>query len=120
VLNLGLVIAGASVGAPLRYVVDRSMRALYSGSVPLGTLTVNLAASMLLGLVAGLAAGGSASPHLQLLVGTGFCGTLSTYSAFSYETLRLGEERGSAGAIAYTGVTVAGGIVAAFAGFWLA
>jgi len=58
---------------------------------PWGTFTVNVAASAVLGLVTGAVTAGAASPRVAVLVGTGLCGTLSTYSTFSYETLRLVE-----------------------------
>lgn len=74
-----MVFLGAAVGAPVRYLVDRALR--HSSGFPLGTLVVNVAGSFLLGLV-----GGSA------LLGTGFCGGLTTYSTFSYETVRLVEQ----------------------------
>jgi CrcB protein len=84
-----LVIVGAAVGAPLRYVVDRAIQARRDTAFPCGTFTVNVAASLILGLVTGAVSAGVASPRLALLLGTGLCGGLSTYSTFSYETLRL-------------------------------
>jgi fluoride exporter len=84
-----LVVAGAAVGAPLRYLTDRAVQRRHGTVFPWGTLTVNTAASLLLGLVAGAVSAGAASPRVSLLVGTGLCGALSTYSAFGYETLRL-------------------------------
>ena len=94
-----LVIVGAAVGAPSRYLVDRAMQARLDTAFPWGTFTVNVGASLILGLVTGAVAGGVASPRLALLLGTGLCGGLSTYSTFSYETLRLaagGRERAAA------------------------
>ena len=115
-MNLGMVVVGAAVGAPLRYLVDRSIRSLHSGDLPLGTLAVNLAASAVFGLVIG-----SASSHsVQLLLGTGFCATLSTYSTFSYETVRLAEEDGTPLALLYVCLSVVGGLGAAALGVWLA
>lgn len=96
-----LVVAGAAVGAPTRYLVDVLVRWwLRSGpdDVPWGTAVVNLAGSLLIGLVAGSTLDRPA-PALTALVGTGFCGALTTYSTFSVETVRL-LERGRAGAAA--------------------
>src|SRR5262245_53328581 len=87
-----LVIAGAAVGAPARYLVDRAVQARHGTVFPWGTLTVNVAASLVLGLVTGAVLAGAASSRVGLLVGTGLCGALSTYSTFSYETLRLAED----------------------------
>ncbi|MER7008099.1 fluoride efflux transporter CrcB [Dactylosporangium sp. NPDC000555] len=86
-MMLLLVVAGAAVGAPLRYLTDRAIQARHDSVFPWGTLTVNVAGSLLLGLVTGL----PADPAVTALLGTGFCGALTTYSTFSYETLRLAQ-----------------------------
>jgi len=86
-----LVVLGAAVGAPLRYAVDQLIRARHGGRFPWGTLGVNVAGSALLGALAGV---GTALPNpLAVLLGTGFCGALTTYSTFGHETLRLAQDR---------------------------
>jgi CrcB protein len=109
-VNWLLVIAGAVVGAPLRYLTDRAVQARHDTVFPWGTLTVNVASSLVLGLVTGAVTTGVASPRVALLVGTGLCGTVSTYSTFSYETLRLAEEHSGLLAAA----NVVGSVLAAF------
>ena len=99
-----LVVAGAAVGAPLRYLVDRAVQVRHDSLFPWGTFTVNVVGSFLLGALVGAAAG----PALTALVGTGFCGALTTYSTFGYETLRLAEE----GAYLYATLNVVGSVVA--------
>ncbi|MYV55204.1 CrcB family protein [Streptomyces sp. SID3212] len=88
-MNWLLVIVGAMVGAPLRYLTDRTVQARWTGRevFPWGTFTVNAGGSLVLGLVSGAAV----SSGTFALIGTGFCGALTTYSTFSYETLRLVE-----------------------------
>jgi fluoride exporter len=81
------VVLGAAVGAPLRYLTDRTVQSAHGTSFPWGTVTVNLVASLVLGIVMGA----SSSPTVSALVGTGFCGGLSTWSTLGYETVRLGE-----------------------------
>ncbi|MFC5261124.1 fluoride efflux transporter CrcB [Kribbella qitaiheensis] len=93
-MKLLLVIAGALVGAPLRYLTDRFIQKRHDSDFPWGTFTVNVVGSAILGFVTGATSGADVPHWVQLLVGTGFCGALTTYSTFSYETLRL-FERGS-------------------------
>lgn len=110
-----LVVLGAAVGAPLRYAVDRAVRSRHPTGLPWGTLAVNTAGSLVLGLVVGAAA----SPEVTALVGTGFCGALTTYSTFGLETVVLGEQ-GRRGAAALNAVgSVVLGLAAAGSGLWL-
>ncbi|MER6197830.1 fluoride efflux transporter CrcB [Streptomyces sp. NPDC001586] len=90
-MNWLLVVVGAVVGAPLRYLTDRVVQARHDSVFPWGTFVVNAAACLMLGVLTGALLAGAASSRLQLLLGTGLCGALSTYSTFSYETLRLAE-----------------------------
>ncbi|MFD4868818.1 fluoride efflux transporter CrcB [Streptomyces sp. NPDC058412] len=90
-MNWLLVVVGAVVGAPLRYLTDRAVQARHDSVFPWGTFVVNAAACLMLGVLTGALLAGAASSRLQLLLGTGLCGALSTYSTFSYETLRLAE-----------------------------
>ncbi|MGW2346613.1 fluoride efflux transporter CrcB [Streptomyces sp. NPDC001661] len=119
-MNWLLVIAGAMVGAPLRYLTDRTVQSRHDTVFPWGTFAVNVTGSLILGLVTGAVAAGGASSQVQLLLGTGLCGALTTYSTFSYETLRLAED----GARFYAAVNVVGsvaaGLGAAFTGAALA
>ena len=114
-MNWLLVIAGGMVGAPLRYLTDRMVRSRHDTVFPWGTLAVNVTGCLILGLLTGAAPG----PNLQLLLGTGLCGALTTYSTFSYETLRLAEDGAGLLAVANVMVSVVAGLGAAFAGVWL-
>ncbi|MFE3942671.1 fluoride efflux transporter CrcB [Streptomyces sp. NPDC059118] len=119
-MNWLLVIVGAAVGAPLRYLTDRAVQSRHDSLFPWGTFTVNVSGSLVLGLLTGAVAAGAASSHLQLLIGTGLCGALTTYSTFSYETLRLAEDGARSYAVTNVVGSVAAGLVAAFAGVALA
>ena len=114
-MNWLLVIAGAAVGAPLRYLTDRAVQSRHDSVFPWGTFTVNIAGCLVLGLLTGAAAAGAADSHLRLLIGTGLCGALTTYSTFSYETLRLTET----GAGRYALANVAGSLVAGLGAVFL-
>jgi CrcB protein len=114
-VSLLLVIAGAAVGAPLRYLTDRAVQARHDTVFPWGTFTVNIAGSLILGVVAGAATTTGVPHQVQLLVGTGFCGALTTYSTFSYETLRLIEQ----GAKFFAAANIAASIIAGLGGAFL-
>ncbi|BDM74016.1 putative fluoride ion transporter CrcB 2 (plasmid) [Streptomyces nigrescens] len=119
-MNWLLVIAGAVVGAPLRYLTDRAVQTRHDTLFPWGTFTINVIGSLILGLLTGAIAAGAASSRMQLLIGTGFCGALTTYSTFSYETLRLAEDGARFFALANVVASVVAGLGAAFAGAALA
>jgi fluoride exporter len=107
------VALGAAVGAPARYLTDRAVQRLHRGRFPFGTLTVNIVGSFILGLVTG---GTTTTTGVYALVGTGFCGALTTYSTFGYETVRLLEERAPRRAVGYAALSIAAGLGAAAAG----
>ncbi|MFE5916432.1 fluoride efflux transporter CrcB [Streptomyces sp. NPDC002285] len=119
-MNWLLVIAGAVVGAPLRYLTDRAVQSRHDSVFPWGTFLVNVSGCLVLGLLTGAAAQGAASSHLQLLLGTGLCGALTTYSTFSYETLRLTETGAGLYAVVNVVGSVIAGLGAAFAGVTIA
>ncbi|AKJ14923.1 chromosome condensation protein CrcB [Streptomyces incarnatus] len=119
-MNWLLVIAGAVVGAPLRYLTDRAVQARHDSVFPWGTFVVNVTGSLILGLITGAASAGALGPRPQLLLGTGLCGALTTYSTFSYETLRLTEAGSGRYAAANVVASLVAGLAAAFGGVSLA
>jgi CrcB protein len=112
-----LVVIGAAVGAPLRYLVDRAVQTRHDSVFPWGTFVVNVAGSFVLGVLAG---GASTHTGLMALLGTGFCGALTTYSTFGYETLRLVEQRARTYALLNAVASAVAGLGAAFVGFAIA
>jgi fluoride exporter len=118
-MSLLLVLAGAAIGAPLRFLTDRAVQARHDTVLPWGTFTVNVVGSLVLGLLAGVVSTRGASAGVQLALGTGFCGALSTYSTFSYETLRLLEDGSRIPAVSNVIGSIVGGLLAAAAGFAL-
>ncbi|HKC28666.1 MAG TPA: CrcB family protein, partial [Jatrophihabitans sp.] len=75
-------------------VLDAAMRARLRRVFPWATLVINVTGSLLLGVVTGLVIYRGASSDLRLIIGTGFCGGYTTFSASSFETIRLAQ-RGS-------------------------
>ncbi|MEV4175514.1 fluoride efflux transporter CrcB [Nonomuraea sp. NPDC049709] len=115
-MTLLLIVLGAAVGAPLRYLADRAVQARHDTVFPWGTLAVNVAGSALLGFLAAL----PAESGVMALAGIGFCGALTTYSTFGYETVRLLEEGARFHAVANAVASVVAGLGAAYCGLALA
>lgn len=108
-----LIALGAAIGAPARYLADRAIQARHETVFPWGTLTVNIVASFALGVLFGAVA----NAEVAAFFGTGLCGALSTYSTFSYETMRLVQERDRFYAIANVLISLFAGIGAAALGW---
>jgi CrcB protein len=93
-----LVMAGAAVGAPLRFLIARRLDA----RLPWGTLLVNVAGSFLLGLLSALSLG----ENTLALLGTGLCGGFTTYSAFAVQTEQRGLRLGATYAVLTIGLAL--------------
>ncbi|HET6292386.1 MAG TPA: fluoride efflux transporter CrcB [Kribbella sp.] len=114
-MTLLLVAAGAAVGAPLRYLVDRTVQRRRDSAFPWGTLTVNVMGSFVLGLLT------MTTDHtITLLLGVGFCGAFTTYSTFGYETIRLAEDGSRRYAVLNVVVSLSAGLTAAILGVLVA
>jgi fluoride exporter len=91
-MNGLLVAVGGGLGAVLRYSVEGAVAPRQRGPFPLSTLIVNLSGSLALGLLAGAAVAGHVSTTWLLFLGTGVVGGFTTFSTFTYETVRLIED----------------------------
>jgi CrcB protein len=91
-LTLLFVAIGGSLGAPARFAVDRFVNDRVEADFPLGTFIINISGSFVLGLLTGLAITGHMPVLVRALLGTGFCGAYTTFSTWSFETIRLVEE----------------------------
>jgi fluoride exporter len=107
-----LVAAGAAAGAALRFWVGHHL----DDRTPWGTLIVNAAGSFVLGLLIGA----EVSTAAMALLGTGWCGGLTTYSAFSVQARDLVRDRGPAAGAAYGVGTIALAVAACTVGLVLA
>jgi CrcB protein len=102
-----LVVVGGGIGAALRFLAAHHL----DGRMPWGTLGVNVVGSFLLGLWSGLSLDG----NTMALLGLGFCGGFTTYSAFAVQTHARGPVRGAA----YAAATIVAALVACGLGFGL-
>lgn len=109
-MTLLLVMLGGAVGAVTRFAADRVLNAW---DMPLATFVVNVTGSFILGLLTG--AGSTLPGAVGALVGTGFCGALTTWSTFAFQTVDLA----GVGARRMAALNVAVTLVAGFAAVWL-
>ena len=116
-IRLILVLLGGALGSGGRYLVSTWMAGRLGDAFPWGTLTVNLAGSFLIGLVATLAdERGSLGAGARVFLVAGVLGGFTTFSAFSLEALRLVEERELARAALYVAGSVVLSLAAALLG----
>jgi CrcB protein len=117
--NLLLVMLGGAIGAGLRHLAGGVALARLGPGFPWGTLFVNLAGGLLIGLLAGWFVRAGANEPMRLFLAVGVLGGFTTFSAFSLETFLM-IERGQLGvAAAYAGTSVFGSVALLFAGLWL-
>ena len=113
--TIWLGLAGG-VGAICRWRISVALTE-FSPSFPLGTFFVNIAGSLMLGI---LFIAWKEKPYWYLLLGVGFCGGFTTFSTFSIDTLKLLETGKISQAAIYIFSNVAGAIFAAWIGIYLA
>lgn len=124
-LKSAFVIAlGAASGALLRWWLGLKLNSLFP-AIPPGTLAANLVGGYIIGAaMAYFASAPQLSPEWRLLIITGFCGGLTTFSTFSAETLTLIQQGRLSMALGAIGLHVSGSLLATFAGLiswqWLA
>ena len=108
---------GASIGAVMRWQLGVKLNALYL-QLPLGTLSANLLGGYIIGLAASYTAQHpNLSPEWRLLIMTGFCGGLTTFSTFSLEVVNLLQQGKFTWAMANISTHVLGSLLMTFLGF---
>ena len=108
---------GSALGGVQRYSLGGVIQRAAAGTFPVGTLVINVTGSFLLGLLYRYAADSAAiTPELRAMLTIGFCGGYTTFSTFSYETVRLLEDGEIGRAAAYIGLSLALSVGAAFLG----
>ncbi len=119
-MTLVLVALGGAAGSILRYLTDRRVQQWRDSPFPFGTLTVNVAGSFVLGFLSGLLLHGAEPSSVRALMAVGFCGGLTTFSTFGYETVRLFLDKTRLYAVVNVLVTVAAGLTSGALGLLLA
>jgi CrcB protein len=119
--HLVLVALGGAIGASLRHLVNLGSLRLVGTNYPWGTMAINVAGSLAMGIfIELLARRFNASNELRLFIATGILGGFTTFSAFSLDFAVLWERGAAVPALAYAIASVAGSILALFLGLWLA
>lgn len=111
-MTVTLVLVGGALGAVLRYLSDLFWQSRPGSVFPWATLASNVVGSLILGGTAGAVTAVGGPDWVLTLVGTGFCGALTTFSTFGYETLRLLEQ----GAVLAAGLNVTASVTLSMAG----
>ena len=107
---------GAVVGALLRWQLGTRLNAIFP-TIPPGTLVANLIGAYVIGLAIAFFASFSAlAPEWRLLVITGFCGGLTTFSTFSAELMTLLQQGRISWALGIVATHVVGSVLMTFAG----
>jgi CrcB protein len=118
--NLLLVAAGGAVGASARHLVGLVSLRVFGTGFPAGTMIVNIAGCLAMGILAGLfATRVQGSQALRLLLATGFLGGFTTFSAFSLDFTVLWDRGQIAVAIGYVAASVLLSLAALAVGLWL-
>jgi CrcB protein len=114
--NILLVGLGGLIGSTARYLVAVLFDGQFTSSFPLATFTVNIVGCFFIGLfVAFSERGNILSPEWRMLLTTGFCGGFTTFSTFSYESIKLMQD----GEFFYLGLNVLLSVVIGFAATYL-
>lgn len=111
---IGVAVVGG-LGAVARFLVDGWVGARFGRELPLGTFTINVSGSFLLGLLDGLAMSGDA----MVIAGTAAIGAYTTFSTWMFETHRLVEDGEFAAAALNVGASIVAGFAAVVLGHLL-
>jgi CrcB protein len=115
------VILGSAVGGGARFLLGSFIQARAGAAFPVGTLLINVGGSFLVGFLLRYSMDSAAiNPHVRALLTTGFCGGFTTFSTFSWETIRLIEDGDYSRAAAYMLLSVVLSLAGAFMGVGVA
>ncbi len=118
-INVLLVFCGGGTGAVLRYATELLMARYPAWGFPLGTWTANVLASFVAGILIALIEINGISNSAKLLLLTGLCGGLSTFSSFTVEIFNLFRKGENSLAILYIFLSLIFTLLALFFSYWL-
>jgi fluoride exporter len=112
-------LAAAAIGAPARYLIDGFVQDHTEGAFPWGTFVVNVSGCLVLGILTGLGLYHGLDATTRTVLGTGGMGAYTTFSTFTFETVRLAEEGAINEALRNVAASFLVGLAAASAGLAL-
>jgi CrcB protein len=116
--NLLIIGTGGFIGSIARYLVSQLNLTVSFHSIPVGTLTVNIAGSFLIGFLTGIAEKSMIlTPEWRLFLMVGLCGGFTTFSAFANENLMLIHNGQGMAVLLYTGLSIFLGFLAVYLGY---
>ncbi len=113
---LVLVAIGSALGAPARYLLDRIIASRHERVLPWGTWVINITGCFALGVLTGVSQQYGVDARLVAAADTGFLGSYTTFSTFTWETMRLVEDGAFLAALTNVVVSAAVGVAAAGCG----
>jgi CrcB protein len=99
--NLLLIFIGGGLGSVSRYALGIFISEKFKSFFPWGTLSINILACFILGVVTAWIAAKGDNSSLRMLIGVGFCGGFSTFSTFTAETMNMLSRGQTASALLY-------------------
>src|SRR5687768_1082625 len=106
IYKLFLVGAGGLIGSIARYLMATSIDKKLNSLFPFGTFAVNILGSFILGVLYAWLSRKTGSENIRLLIGTGFCGGFTTFSAFALENVNLLNQKMLTSSLLYTGLSI--------------
>ncbi len=113
-------LVAAAIGAPARYLIDGLVQDHTDGVFPWGTFVVNVSGCLILGVISGMGLYHGLGTTTRTVLGTGAMGAYTTFSTFTFESVRLAEEGAINEAVRNVVATLIVGLAAAGTGLVLA
>ena len=116
--HLLLVGLGGFIGSVARFLVSKLNLSWHFFSIPMGTLTVNVLGSFIIGILVGISVKSDLiSTDLRVFLMVGFCGGFTTFSSFSSENLMLMQNGQVVTVLIYTALSILLGFLAVYLGY---
>jgi len=108
---------GGFLGSVLRFLVGQGMQRVFNTMFPIGTMTVNIIGSFIIGVVYSLAERENLiNPEMRMFLAVGFCGGFTTFSSFAFDQLNLLKDSGFLYLSLYLGGSVFLGLLSVYLG----